>query len=166
MHIKQLELLGFKSFKNKTVLTFPAGITAIVGPNGCGKSNVVDALRWVMGEQSPRHLRGQEMGDVVFGGNQGNAPMGMAEVTLRLERDNDEPIGDETKEPVWNEVMISRRYFRSGDSEYLFNKVPCRLRDIVEFFLGTETGTKAYSLIEQGRVDHLISAKPDGVRAL
>ncbi|HEV8718182.1 MAG TPA: chromosome segregation protein SMC [Candidatus Binatia bacterium] len=168
MHIKQLELLGFKSFKNKTVLTFPAGITAIVGPNGCGKSNVVDALRWVLGEQSPRHLRGQEMGDVVFAGNEGNAPLGMAEVSLLLENTaadasfngNGETLGN------WTEMMISRRYFRSGESEYLLNKVPCRLRDIVEFFLGTGAGSKAYSIIEQGRVDHLINAKPEEIRAL
>ncbi|MBI3300645.1 MAG: chromosome segregation protein SMC [Deltaproteobacteria bacterium] len=168
MRIKQLELLGFKSFKNKTVLTFPAGISAIVGPNGCGKSNVVDALRWVLGEQSPRHLRGQEMGDVVFSGNEGNPPMGMAEVTLVLENNTAEPTASGNTGPLsnWTEVMISRRYFRSGESVYLLNKIPCRLRDIVEFFLGTGAGTKAYSIIEQGRVDHLIDAKPEEIRAL
>lgn len=168
MRIKQLELLGFKSFKQKTVLTFPPGITAIVGPNGCGKSNIVDALRWVMGEQSPRHLRGQEMSDVVFAGNDGNAPLGMAEVSLILENEASQPFAEESEEPSrrWNEVMVSRRYFRSGESEYLFNKVPCRLRDIVEFFLGTGAGTKAYAVIEQGRVDHLINAKPEEIRAL
>ena len=138
MRIKQLELLGFKSFKNKTALTFPAGITAIVGPNGCGKSNVVDALRWVLGEQSPKHLRGQEMGDVVFAGNEGNPPLGMAEVNLMLENDPDDPLVNSNGGLVganWSEIMISRRYYRSGDSEYLINKIPCRLRDIVEFFL-------------------------------
>ncbi|MGE0825483.1 MAG: chromosome segregation protein SMC [Candidatus Binatia bacterium] len=169
MRIKQLELLGFKSFKNKTALTFPAGITAIVGPNGCGKSNVVDALRWVLGEQSPKHLRGQEMGDVVFAGNEGNPPLGMAEVNLMLENDPDEPLVNGNGGLVgvnWSEIMISRRYYRSGDSEYLINKVPCRLRDIVEFFLGTGAGTKAYSIIEQGRVDQLINAKPEEVRSL
>lgn len=168
MRIKQIELLGFKSFKNKTVLTFPAGITAIVGPNGCGKSNVVDALRWVLGEQSPRHLRGQEMGDVVFAGTDGNPPMGMAEVALVLENSAPEPTAGENAGTLgnWTEVMISRRYFRSGESEYLFNKVPCRLRDIVEFFLGTGAGTKAYSIMEQGRVDHLINAKPEEIRLL
>jgi chromosome segregation protein len=170
MRIKQLELLGFKSFKQKTILTFPPGITAIVGPNGCGKSNIVDALRWVMGEQSPRHLRGQEMSDVVFAGNDRNAPLGMAEVSLILEN---EPKSSQSltlggAEPFrqWNEVMVSRRYFRSGESEYLFNKVPCRLRDIVEFFLGTGAGTRAYAVIEQGRVEHLLNAKPEEVRAL
>lgn len=201
VRIKQIELLGFKSFKEKTTLSFPAGITAIVGPNGCGKSNVVDALRWVLGEQSPRHLRGHEMGDVVFAGTAGNAPLGMAEVNLLLENTSSEihlngsgangisngknSNGHSAVEPAgrvssgrmtshsqagplgdWTEVMISRRYFRSGESEYLLNKVPCRLRDIVEFFLGTGAGTKAYSIIEQGRVDHLINAKPDEIRIL
>ncbi|MGE0684619.1 MAG: chromosome segregation SMC family protein, partial [Candidatus Binatia bacterium] len=171
MRIKQLELIGFKSFRNKTTLSFPAGITAIVGPNGCGKSNVVDALRWVLGEQSAKHLRGQEMGDVVFSGNESSAPMGMAEVTLVLENGADTVTApmNETNgiAPAnWTEVMISRRYFRSGESEYLFNKIPCRLRDIVEFFLGTGAGTKAYSMVEQGRVDHLINAKPEEIRLL
>ncbi len=171
MRIKQLELLGFKSFKNKTTLTFPAGITAVVGPNGCGKSNIVDALRWVLGEQSPKQLRGQEMSDVVFAGSEGNAPLGMADVTLLLEN-TDAPghltngNGHNGGAQDWTEVMISRRYFRSGESEYLFNKIPCRLRDIVEFFLGTGAGTKAYSIIEQGRVDALVSAKPQDIRIL
>lgn len=177
MRIKQLELIGFKSFKNKTTLSFPAGITAIVGPNGCGKSNVVDALRWVLGEQSAKHLRGQEMGDVVFAGNEHSPPMGMAEVTLVLENGGNDAIpvvaemngasGANGIAPAnWTEVMVSRRYFRSGESEYFFNKVPCRLRDIVEFFLGTGAGTKAYSMIEQGRVEHLINAKPEEIRLL
>ena len=171
MRIKQLELLGFKSFKNKTTLTFPAGITAVVGPNGCGKSNIVDALRWVLGEQSPKQLRGQEMSDVVFAGSDGNAPLGMADVTLLLEN-TDAPghltngNGHNAGAQDWTEVMVSRRYFRSGESEYLFNKIPCRLRDIVEFFLGTGAGTKAYSIIEQGRVDALVSAKPQDIRIL
>ena len=175
MRIKQLELLGFKSFKHKTTLTFPKGITAVVGPNGCGKSNIVDALRWVLGEQSAQHLRGQEMSDVVFAGNDGNAPLGMADVSLLLENpDGPGPFVNGTNNgahgngtvPDWTEVMVSRRYFRSGDSEYLFNKVPCRLRDIVEFFLGTGAGTKAYSIIEQGRVEALINAKAQDIRAL
>ena len=177
MRIKQLELLGFKSFKHKTTLTFPKGITAVVGPNGCGKSNIVDALRWVLGEQSAKHLRGQEMSDVVFAGNDGSAPLGMADVSLLLENPADPgPLAnghhhhngahENGSGPDWTEVMVSRRYFRSGDSEYLFNKVPCRLRDVVEFFLGTGAGTKAYSIIEQGRVEALINAKAQDIRAL
>ena len=188
MRIKQLELVGFKSFKDRTTLTFPRGITAVVGPNGCGKSNIVDALRWVLGEQSAKHLRGQEMSDVVFAGNEQSAPLGMADVSLLLENVPPVPVqaanGTNGQPPParlnghngsvgiagnghdWTEVMVSRRYFRSGDAEYLFNKLPCRLRDIVEFFLGTGAGTKAYSIIEQGRVEALINAKPDEIRAL
>ena len=176
MRIKQIELLGFKSFKDKTTLTFPAGVTAIVGPNGCGKSNVVDALRWVLGEQSSRQLRGVEMSDVVFAGTQGNAPLGMAEVKLLLEN-TDTPVAPHevpgNGSPVtarvgngWTEMMVSRRYFRSGESEYFLNNIPCRLRDIVEFFLGTGAGSKAYAIIEQGRVEHLINAKADDIRVL
>lgn len=177
MRIKQIELLGFKSFKDKTTLTFPAGVTAIVGPNGCGKSNVVDALRWVLGEQSSRQLRGVEMSDVVFAGTQGNPPLGMAEVKLLLEN-ADTPVAPQPAalgngSPAtaragngWTEMMISRRYFRSGDSEYFLNNIPCRLRDIVEFFLGTGAGSKAYAIIEQGRVEHLINAKADDIRVL
>ena len=176
MRIKQLELLGFKSFKEKTTLTFPAGVTAIIGPNGCGKSNVVDALRWVLGEQSSRQLRGSEMGDVVFAGTQGNPPLGMAEVKLLLENTDIPSVpplqavgnrGFTTRAANgWTEMMVSRRYFRSGDSEYFLNNIPCRLRDIVEFFLGTGAGSKAYAIIEQGRVEHLISAKADEIRVL
>ncbi|MCE2484239.1 MAG: chromosome segregation protein SMC [Desulfurellaceae bacterium] len=177
MRIKQIELLGFKSFKDKTTLTFPAGVTAIVGPNGCGKSNVVDALRWVLGEQSSRQLRGVEMSDVVFAGTQGNAPLGMAEVKLLLEN-TDTPVAPQPEVPGngspvtarvgngWTEMMVSRRYFRSGESEYFLNNIPCRLRDIVEFFLGTGAGSKAYAIIEQGRVEHLINAKADDIRVL
>ncbi len=176
MRIKQIELLGFKSFKDKTLLTFPVGVTAIVGPNGCGKSNVVDALRWVLGEQSSRQLRGSEMGDVVFAGTQGNPPLGMAEVKLVLENTASptaplpQAVGRaDTMGQIadgWTEMMVSRRYFRSGDSEYFLNNIPCRLRDIVEFFLGTGAGSKAYSIIEQGRVEHLINAKADEIRVL
>ena len=188
MRIKQLELIGFKSFKDRTTLTFPRGITAVVGPNGCGKSNIVDALRWVLGEQSAKHLRGHEMSDVVFAGNEHSAPLGMADVSLLLEnvppallqpangtngqRASNERNGHNGRVALpgngrdWTEIMVSRRYFRSGDAEYLFNKLPCRLRDIVEFFLGTGAGTKAYSIIEQGRVEALINAKPDEIRAL
>jgi len=175
VRIKRLELLGFKSSKDLTVLDFPTGITGIVGPNGCGKSNIVDALRWVLGEQSARHLRGRNMEDVIFAGNQHYGPLGMSEVTIVL--DNAEefptpPSGDEEEEESEvvrlmrrvPEVQVTRRLFRSGESEYLLNGRSCRLRDITELFLGTGVGTKAYSIVEQGRVGQIVNAKPDELR--
>ena len=165
MRIKRIELNGFKSFLERTVLELPLGVTAIVGPNGCGKSNIVDAIRWVLGEQSPKHLRGEAMEDVIFTGNAENGPVGMAEVTLLLERDERDlerppaaEDGDGVEETLpaalagASEIAVTRRYFRSGESEYFINRVPCRLRDITELFLGTGVGTKAYAIIEQGRV--------------
>ena len=173
MRIKQLELIGFKSFVHRTVLDFPAGITAVVGPNGCGKSNVVDAIRWVLGEQSPKHLRGDSMEDVILNGNERVAPTGMAQVSLTFENDPQaRPATDLDLEvstlPAHfrdlSEIMITRRYFRSGESEYFINKTPCRLKDITELFLGTGVGSKAYAIIEQGRVEQLINAKPEDRR--
>src|SRR5262249_2108669 len=178
MRIKQIELTGFKSFMDRTVLELPAGVTAIVGPNGCGKSNVVDAIRWVLGEQSPKHLRGGAMEDVIFAGNADNGPLGMAEVSLLLERTDEDlaraaetsdelPVGPESLPPELaqaSEVVVTRRYFRSGDSEYFINKVPCRLKDITELFLGTGVGTRAYAIIEQGRVEQIVNAKPEDLR--
>lgn len=174
MRIKRLKLTGFKSSKDKTVLDFPDGITGIVGPNGCGKSNIVDALRWVLGEQSARHLRGKSMEDVIFAGNQHYGPLGMAEVTIVLDNENgSEGISPEMSEEE-NEVVralrkvpelqITRRLYRSGESEYLINDRPCRLRDITELFLGTGVGTKAYSIVEQGRVGQIVGAKPEDLR--
>jgi chromosome segregation protein len=178
MRIKQIELNGFKSFMERTVLELPSGVTAIVGPNGCGKSNVVDAIRWVLGEQSPRHLRGAAMEDVVFGGNAENGPLGMAEVSLLLERDDadlaraaaDGPEEDRLGAGLppelarASEILVTRRYFRSGESEYFINRATCRLKDITELFLGTGIGTKAYAIVEQGRVDQLVNAKPEDLR--
>src|SRR5690348_14560835 len=176
MRIKQIELSGFKSFMERTVLELPAGVTAIVGPNGCGKSNIVDAIRWVIGEQSPKHLRGEAMEDVIFAGNAENGPLGMAEVSLLLEReesdlaraatDGEEESTEGLPPELANasEILVTRRYFRSGESEYFINRAPCRLKDITELFLGTGVGTKAYAIIEQGRVDQLINAKPEELR--
>jgi chromosome segregation protein len=175
MRIKQIELIGFKSFMERTILELPPGVTAIVGPNGCGKSNVVDAIRWVLGEQSPKHLRGAAMEDVIFAGNAENGPLGMAEVAMLLEREEADflaPAAGEGEEggglPAElanaSEILVSRRYFRSGESEYFINRAPCRLKDITELFLGTGVGSKAYAIIEQGRVDQLINAKPDELR--
>jgi chromosome segregation protein len=163
MRLKSLEMLGFKSFTERTVLQFTPGITAIVGPNGCGKSNIVDALRWVMGEQSARHLRGHLMEDVIFNGSETVPPTGMAEVSLIF--DNEDGRGP-AQYSGFSEIMVTRRLFRSGESEYSINKVSCRLKDIIELFLGTGVGNKAYSIVEQGRVDEMINAKPEERRAL
>src|SRR5512140_1111415 len=173
MRLKQLEIVGFKSFAQRTVLDFPPGVTAIVGPNGCGKSNVVDAIRWVLGEQSPKHLRGDSMEDVVFKGNERVPPTGMAQVSLTFENDPQQrPLSeldiDISTVPAHfrelAEITLTRRYFRSGESEYFINKTPCRLKDITELFLGTGVGSKAYAIIEQGRVEQLINAKPEDRR--
>src|SRR5689334_3614585 len=176
MRIKRIELNGFKSFLERTVLELPLGVTAIVGPNGCGKSNIVDAIRWVIGEQSPKHLRGEAMEDVIFTGNAENGPLGMAEASLLLEREDSDLAraagedGEESTEGLppelanASEILVTRRYFRSGESEYFINRAPCRLKDITELFLGTGVGTKAYAIIEQGRVDQLINAKPEELR--
>ncbi len=163
MRIKKLELIGFKSFKDRTVIQFDQGITGIVGPNGCGKSNIVDALQWVMGEMSAKHLRGANMSDVIFAGADGFAPMGMAEVSLTLENDGGLfPV----KYLRHSEVMITRRLHRDGESEYLINKEPARLRDIQEIFMDTGAGSKGFSIIEQGAIGKIITAKPEDRRTL
>lgn len=163
MRLKSLELFGFKSFVDKTVIHFDEGITGIVGPNGCGKSNCVDALRWAMGEQSAKHLRGSEMQDVIFNGTASRPPLGLSQVTLTFDlTDGRAPAGYTD----YTEVQIERRLYRSGESEYYINKTPCRLRDIVDFFLGTGVGTKAYSIIEQGRIGHILSSKPEERRLI
>src|SRR3954471_23511494 len=163
MRIKKLELIGFKSFKDRTVINFDKGITGIVGPNGCGKSNIVDALVWVMGEMSAKHLRGASMSDVIFGGAEGYAPMGMAEVSLTLENDGG-PFP--AKYLKFSEVMITRRLHRDGESEYLINKETARLRDIQEIFMDTGAGSKGFSIIEQGAIGKIITAKPEDRRTL
>ena len=163
MRLKRLEMVGFKSFAQRTVVEFTPGITSIVGPNGCGKSNIVDALRWAMGEQSARHLRGHQMEDVVFNGSDSLPATGMAEVSLTF--DNEDGRGP-VEYNTFSEIMVTRRLFRSGDSEYAINKIPCRLKDVIELFLGTGVGSKAYSIVEQGRVDELVNAKPEERRSL
>jgi chromosome segregation protein len=172
LRIRQLELVGFKSFRDRTVLRFDAGITGIVGPNGCGKSNVVDAVRWVLGEQSAKRLRGQGMEDVVFGGNDRHAPLGMSQVSIVFECDglptDQYALLKESGHPIADagpsDIQVTRRYYRSGESEYLMNGMPCRLRDITDLFLGTGVGSKAYAIIEQGRVEQLVGAKPEELR--
>ncbi|MEG1239850.1 MAG: chromosome segregation protein SMC [Oscillospiraceae bacterium] len=153
MYLKALEIQGFKSFPDKTVLSFGEDITAIVGPNGSGKSNISDAIRWVMGEQSTRALRGAKMEDVIFGGTQTRKGMGYAEVSLIL--DNTAHIFD--MEEI--EVMVTRRYYRSGESEYFINRRAARLKDINELFMDTGLGREGYSIIGQGRIDEILSVK-------
>lgn len=163
MKLKRLEITGFKSFLERTALVYDAGVTAIVGPNGCGKSNVVDAIRWVMGEQSARNLRGRAMEDVIFGGSESRRPLGMAEVSLIL--DNSAGLAPAAFRE-YGEIQVTRRLFRNGDSEYLLNRTPCRLLDITELFMDTGVGTRAYSIIEQGKIGLIINAKPEERRAI
>jgi len=160
MYLQSLEILGFKSFAVKTVLNFDKGVTAIVGPNGCGKSNVLDAMRWVLGEQSAKALRGGEMADVIFSGTDSRSALGMAEVSLRF-ADCELELG-----VAWNEVCVTRRVFRDGNSEYLLNKTPCRLKDIHQLFMDTGIGRTAYSIMEQGRIDQILSSRPEDRRAI
>jgi len=163
MKLKKLELFGFKSFSEPTELVFHDGITSIVGPNGCGKSNLIDAIRWVMGETSAKGLRGDSMEDVIFSGSESRKPLNLCEVTLTLaEAEGHLP----EKFGSFHEVAITRRLHRSGESEYLINKVPCRLRDITELFMDTGVGRRAYSVVEQGRIDAILSAKPKDRRSL
>ena len=158
MYFKRLELIGFKSFCDKTTLNFEPGITAVVGPNGCGKSNLVDSMRWVLGEQSAKSLRGSEMLDVIFNGTANLEPLSMAEVSLAFDNSNrffnvDHP-----------EVLITRRLFRSGESEYMLNKAVVRLKDILDLLLGTGIGAESYSIVAQGKIDLVLSSRPDDRR--
>ena len=163
MRLKRLEMIGFKSFAQRTIVELNPGITAVVGPNGCGKSNIVDALRWAMGEQSARHLRGQQMEDVVFNGSDSLPATGMAEVSIIFDNEDGRSPAEYSS---FSEIMVTRRLFRSGESEYAINKVGCRLKDVVELFLGTGVGSKAYSIVEQGKVDELVNSKPEERRGL
>jgi chromosome segregation protein len=154
VELKRLELFGFKSFADRTRFEFDSGVTVIVGPNGCGKSNVVDAVKWALGEQSPKSLRGREMADVIFAGSESRKALGFAEATLTFENTRGLlPIDTP-------EVEVTRRLYQSGESEYLLNRKPCRLRDVRELFMDTGIGVDAYSLIEQGKVDILLQANP------
>ena len=161
MRLKRLEISGFKTFREKVLLEFSPGVSGIIGPNGCGKSNIVDAIRWVMGEQRVRAIRGKKMDDVIFNGSETAAPVGMAEVTMTMVSDAQPfsgPYGD------CQEVTVARRIFREGESEYYLNKVPCRLLDIKEFFMDTGIGARTYSLVEQNSVSTLVEAKPEDRR--
>ena len=163
MQLKTLEMIGFKSFSDKTTITFQQGVTAVVGPNGCGKSNISDAIRWVLGEQSAKHLRGDKMEDVIFNGSESRKPQGMAEVTLTLT----DVAGNLSSEfGQYEEIEITRRLYRSGDSEYLINKIPCRLKDIRDLMMDAGVGAKIHAIIEQDRVDQILSSKPQDRRFL
>jgi chromosome segregation protein len=179
MRVKRLEIQGFKSFKDKTVIHFDHGITGIVGPNGCGKSNIVDAFFWVMGEQSYKHMRGTSSDDLIFNGSSKYSPLGMAEATLVLETGavidtENTPSGAVSQESAKDipihlrakEVSVTRRLYRSGEGEYFINGVPARLKDIHELFMDTGVGAKGYSVIEQGQIGKIVNAKPEDRRLL
>src|SRR6478672_1461626 len=160
LKLKRVEILGFKSFYEKVDLAFPGSVTAVVGPNGCGKSNICDAVAWALGEQSARVLRGEKMDDVIFNGSGKRRPMGMAEVTLTLKsRNGDFPETD-------GRVAIGRRVYRDGDGEYFLNGKRVRLKDIQDVLFGTGLGVRAYSIIEQGKIDQVLSSKPQDRRRL
>ncbi len=160
MFLKRLEVIGFKSFADRIGIDFVQGVTAVVGPNGSGKSNVIDAIRWVLGEQSAKSLRGAKMEDVIFAGSDSRKPLNFAEVTLILDNE------DERLPLAYNEVSVSRRVYRSGESEFLLNKQTCRLKDITDLFLDSGLGKEAFSIISQGRVDEILNSKPDDRRAI
>ena len=160
MYLKSIEVQGFKSFANKIVFDFHNGITGIVGPNGSGKSNVADAVRWVLGEQSAKQLRGSKMEDVIFAGTENRKPVGFAFVSITLDN------SDHALPVDYDEVTVSRRVYRSGESEYLINGNSCRLKDVTEMFYDTGIGKEGYSIIGQGQIDKILSGKPDERREL
>ena len=160
MYLKQLDILGFKSFADRTRLTFEPGMIAIVGPNGCGKSNVSDAIRWVLGEQRPTAIRCSKLVDVVFNGTDTRKPLGMAEVSITF-ADCEKELGTE-----YHEVTVTRRVYRSGEGEYFLNKVRCGLKDIKRLFMGTGIGTSSYSVMAQGQIDAILSSKPEDRRGV
>ena len=164
MHLRNLTLLGFKSFADKTSLNFLPGVSAIVGPNGCGKSNISDAIRWVLGEQSAKALRGGEMADVIFNGTDSRKALGMAEVSLTIGDMDAENLKAAGVGLAYNEVTLTRRVFRDGGSEYFINKTPCRLKDIQQLFMGTGVGRTSYSIMAQGNITQIISSRPEDRR--
>ena len=160
MYLKSIEVHGFKSFANKILFQFHNGITGIVGPNGSGKSNVADAVRWVLGEQRIKQLRGATMQDVIFSGTELRKPLGYAYVAITLDNSDHQLAID------YDEVTVARRLYRSGESEYLINGTPCRLKDVNELFYDTGIGKEGYSIIGQGQIDKILSGKPEERREL
>ena len=159
MFLKSIDLFGFKSFAEKSHIQFTDGISALIGPNGCGKSNVVDAVKWVLGEQATKSLRAERMEDVIFNGTDQRKPLNVAEVTLTLENNGVLPLDVP-------EITVKRRLFRSGDSEYFINNAPVKLKDVRELFYDTGIGKSAYSIMEQGKIDQVLSTKPEDRRTL
>ena len=160
MFLKSLEIFGFKSFVDRTRIEFSDGITALLGPNGCGKSNVVDAVKWVLGEQSAKNMRAEKMEDIIFNGTETRKPLNVAEVTLTIANDNGLLPLDVS------EITIKRRLYRSGESEYYINNNQVKLKDIRELFWDTGVGKAAYSVMEQGKIDQILSSKPEDRRYL
>ena len=158
MYLKRLELQGFKSFADKTILEFKPGITSVIGPNGSGKSNISDSIRWVLGEQSIKSLRGAKSEDIIFAGTQNRKSLGFAEASIVIDN-------SDGKLPIeYSEVTVTRKIYRSGETGYYINKVPCRLKDILELFMDTGIGKDGYSIIGQGKIDEILSNKSEDRR--
>ncbi|MBR6505205.1 MAG: AAA family ATPase, partial [Clostridia bacterium] len=158
MYLKRIEMQGFKSFADKTLLEFMPGITTVIGPNGSGKSNISDAIRWVLGEQSMKSLRGAKSEDIIFAGTQARKSLGFAEVSMIIDN-------SKGKLPIeYSEVTVTRRIYRNGESGYFINKTPCRLKDILELFMDTGIGKDGYSIIGQGKIDEILSNKSEDRR--
>jgi len=161
MRLRKLKLAGFKSFVDPTTVHFPSDRIGVVGPNGCGKSNVIDAVRWVMGESSAKNLRGEHMTDVIFNGSGTRKPVGQASVELLFDNDDHRLKGEYAN---FTEVSIRRKVERDGQSGYYLNGAKCRRKDITDIFLGTGLGPRSYSIIEQGMISRLIESKPEELR--
>ena len=158
MYLKRLEMYGFKSFADKTVLDFKSGITAVIGPNGSGKSNIADCIRWILGEQSIKALRGTKTEDIIFAGTQNRKSLGFAEGSIIIDN-------EDGKLPIeYEEVIVTRRLYRNGESGYFINKTPCRLKDVLELFMDTGIGKDGYSIIGQGKIDEILSNKSEDRR--
>jgi len=160
MFLKRLDIVGFKSFAERVAIDFVPGVTAVVGPNGSGKSNITDAIRWVLGEQSVKSLRGAKMEDIIFAGSDSRKSLNIAEVTLTLDNEDQQlPI-------EYNEISVTRRVYRSGDSDFFINKQSCRLKDIVDLFMDSGMGREAFSIISQGKVEEILSSKSEDRRGI
>src|SRR5690606_8240493 len=161
MRLKSIKLAGFKSFVDPTTVSFPSNLSAVVGPNGCGKSNIIDAVRWVMGESSAKNLRGESMTDVIFNGSGGRKPVGQASIELIFDNSAGTIVGEYAS---FTEISVRRKVTRDGQNSYYLNGTKCRRKDITDLFLGTGLGPRSYAIIEQGMISKLIEAKPEELR--